>query len=161
MDVRHTYRELKSIINRPVRLILIKYVEDKTMMEIKARELQKNERTNLLARVSRLYLIYTHGIYHCDAAPRNIFICCDDFGSKHLRIVVIDFNIAVIRRCIDSRRRGGPERTSPVDFFWYAEAEFSNAGWFPIERVEQRKWLLQQWGDSRKYGPSINQLDDI
>ncbi|KAJ9152256.1 hypothetical protein NKR19_g4617 [Coniochaeta hoffmannii] len=147
---------------RPVRMILIEYVNGKTMLEINVARTPVEHRLSVLTRAmeaeSRLSFI---GLDHNDVTQRNILVCGYESTSQPpTRVCLFDFNIAVVRqRSKDVVEKGiVPEKTklpvSPVDLWWHAGVfEFGN--WLPEDWVDQskewRRWMFQQYAGSTDF----------
>jgi tRNA A-37 threonylcarbamoyl transferase component Bud32 len=111
-----------------IRLILIEYVQGRTMVQIDPQKLDEKERDHLLIKAAEAELeIYAHGVYHRDFALRNVILCGDDLFSDNVRLVLIDFNIAHIIRYSTRKPSKFPSglTISPIDFFQSTMSEFA------------------------------------
>lgn len=84
---------------RMVRMILMQHVEGTLMGDVDAEDLSKKAHNTILRKAIEAESIIFHaGVAHNDIRPHNIIILGSDFTNKRtLRVVIIDFNIAVVR----------------------------------------------------------------
>ncbi|KAF2006014.1 hypothetical protein P154DRAFT_482759, partial [Amniculicola lignicola CBS 123094] len=89
-------------ILRPVRLILLEYVEGISMLSLDPQTMSKVARQNILRKVfeAESDLLLFKGVRHDDIACRNIIICGTNFEDPNLRVCIIDFNLSKILRIL-------------------------------------------------------------
>jgi hypothetical protein len=157
---------------RPVRMILIEYVDGKTMLEINVARTPVEHRLNVLTRAMEAESVLRHvGLEHNDVTQRNILVCgYDSLTTAPTRVCLFDFNIAVIAdRSRDVVENGlVPEKTrrpvSPIDLWWHAGVlEFGT--WLPEHWEDQpkewRRWVYEKYSNSEIFEPPLQrQLDD-
>jgi len=89
----------KLCSKRSVRLVLMEYLNGRSMLDIDPTKLSEHERLNILFKaIEAEHTLWLHGITHCDFYPRNIMICGEPFGSPDIRICIIDFNQTRVAR---------------------------------------------------------------
>jgi hypothetical protein len=146
-----------TIQRRPVRMILIEYIDGESMREAILRAIPseptltvldysllppEEERLNLLARAieAETAIMWYAGVRHGDLAPRNIMISRPVHVDAPVRVVLIDFNVAHVLKLSESGRRAlalqepGSLPPSPIQRYWPG-SDFTRGckfdGWIP------------------------------
>lgn len=120
------------------------------------------ERLDVLARIIEAEIALNHaGIAQRDLAPRNVLI-----SRSPMRVVLIDFNFALVYQHFESGRKYLASRdpnalpTSPVERYWtdsMFRGEFEE--WIPQswlldeDNSKMWEWLCTRWGGSTKFAP--------
>lgn len=113
---------------RHVRMILLEKTEGHTMTHVKPSSYSASARMDAVARTMEAFTRIAHaGVYHRDVYERN-FMLCDGVADNQEkiidRIVVIDFNFAVVERLDDFEEDWGlrlgkpPKPRNPIDRWW-------------------------------------------
>lgn len=139
-----------KVTTRPVRLILMEFVDGVTMLDLDPHLLAEEQKTNIMVKaVEANNTLHHHGVIHADFCPRNVICSGGDLGSASLRVVLIDFNRSRIRRLIDLSQNPSSLPLSPiVRYKGGGLHEFTCCGWVPFPADE---WLWSHWGDSPLY----------
>ena len=141
-----------GIIKRPVRLILMEWIEGVSMLKLQADQLSEEQKSNIMVKaIEAEVAVNHHGVEQGDFAPRNVLCSGNDLGSATLRVVLIDFNRSIILRLVKLRHTPSKLPISPIVQFWAGDPEF-NVEWLPYPPEE---WLWKHWGDSPSYQPVI------
>lgn len=121
-----------GIRKRPVRLVLIEFIEGLTMFQLKPDQLSEEERSNIMVKVIEAEVaVAHHGVVQADFAPRNFLCSGNVLKSPNLRVVLFDFDRSTILR-LGGLRRPDPEKLpiSPIVRNWGGAHEFS-VDWLP------------------------------
>jgi hypothetical protein len=143
---------------RPVRLILMEFINGVCMHDLNPDKLTEEQRANIMVKaIDAERAISFHGVWHKDFFPRNIICSGNDFGSAELRVTIIDFNVSVVRRLASSRfpKRFSHIPVSPIKRWWGQLGDFSVSGWIPNCPDEAGEWLWKHWGGSPLYLPVV------
>ncbi|ERF74998.1 hypothetical protein EPUS_08043 [Endocarpon pusillum Z07020] len=131
---------------RPVRLILMEFIEGVTMFELDPDKLSEQQSTNIMVKAIDGYAaLQHHGVNHGDFSPRNVLCSGNDLGSVTLRVVLFDFNNSIVLRLANLRRTPPKLPVSPIVGYWRGGPPEFSPGWIPYPPGE---WLWKQWGDS-------------
>lgn len=156
---------------RDVRLILMEHIKGDTMSEVDPLLYSEEVRLGVMAEVLEAYSHITFaGVSHGDIAQRNVMICRGEAAETIVRVVLIDFNYAVVSRLdnfelLYSRRpKGGDRPDNPINQWWGTGGLYSKFGdWFPASWKSQRRplreWLYERWGRSEEFSPCKQPLD--
>lgn len=156
---------------REVRLILMEHIKGDTMSEIDPRVHPEESRLGAMAQVLEAYSRITFaGVSHGDIAQRNVMVCRGGADNTIDRVVLIDFNYAVVTRLDNfellygSRPKGAEKPENPINQWWGTGGLYSKFGdWFPASWNKQRKplreWLFERWGKSEEFLPPNDPLD--
>lgn len=149
---------------RDVRLILMEYIEGDTMSEIDPLIYPEGARLGAIARVMEAFSRITFaGVLHGDIAQRNVMVCRGAAGNTIDRVVLIDFNYAVVTRLdnfellYDYRPKPAEKPANPMSL-WDSGSLYSTFGdWFPASwkmmPTPLCEWLFQLWGKSEEFLP--------
>ncbi|KAF2763306.1 hypothetical protein EJ05DRAFT_33688 [Pseudovirgaria hyperparasitica] len=131
-------------VQRPVRLILMEYIQGVSLHELLPTELSNEQRSNIMVKVIELEAMIEHrgGVSQKDIAPRNFICTGHDYVDPNLRIVLIDFNVSVVRRLALP--------VSPI-YRWTANAGDFAYDWLPRARNDRRAWLLDHFKGSHLF----------
>jgi serine/threonine protein kinase len=137
---------------RPVRLILMEFIDGVCMEDLDLTGFTKNERSKIMVKTMEAEVaIFFHGVVHRDFAPRNVVIR-GNIRSTDLQVVILDFSLAVVIRLaypIDRRVYKLPP--SPI-LRW--SRQFPDFGdWVPPTRETLDEWLWKHWQGSPLYRP--------
>lgn len=152
---------------RDVRMILMERVNGGTMSDMDPPPYPEEVRLEALAQTLEAFnRIHCAGVIHRDIAQRNVMICDGKTASTIERVVIIDFNFAVVSRLAEwvgpsggSRRQRLPEKPrNPIDDWWDCGGLYSEFGdWLPAswDRLYKpmREWLYARWGKSNEFLP--------
>lgn len=178
---------------RPVRMILMEHIRGPCMKHMDPEKLSQEQKLEIVARVFEANSrITSAGVQQNDNEERNVVVQVGDVegGLKSAieRVVVLDFNIAVIPRLSKATvphsfelpeddsdvEQDEPEEytstlpESPVDFGWGAWAIFED--WLPDDWMDPSKdramrlyrtWLLETWGNSEQFARPERCFQDI
>lgn len=156
---------------RDVRLILMEHIKGDTMSEIDAFIYPERARLGAMAQVLEAYSRITFaGVSHGDIAQRNVMVCRGEADDTINRVVLIDFNYAVVTRLDNfellygSRPKGAEKPENPINHWWGTGGLYSKFGdWFPASWKKQRRplreWLFECWGESQDFLPPNEPLD--
>lgn len=149
---------------RDVRMILMELIRGGTMSDMDPPPYSEEVRLEVLARTLEAFnRIHAAGVIHRDIAQRNVMICDGQTATGIDRIVIIDFNFAVVTRLAEwSRRHKGqslPEKPrNPIDDWWDCGGLYDGFGdWLPAswDRLYKplQEWLYARWGNSNEFLP--------
>lgn len=164
---------------RDVRLILMERIQGRTMSDIDPSTYPPQVRLGALKQLLEMVSYITFaGVSHGDFAQRNIVICDGETPNTIGRIVLIDFNFAVVTRLDDFELQFGsleeiygPGRTrrydkpnNPLEDWWGADGIYMTFGdWLPESWDQMRRpveeWLREQWEDSDEFCPYKKPLE--
>lgn len=156
---------------RPVRLILMERIKGGTMSEMDPGVYPEDVRLGVLAQMLEAYSRITFaGVRHGDVAQRNVMVCDGEAAKTIDRVVLIDFNYAVVSRLDNfellygERPLGADKPANPIDQWWATGGLYSKFGdWFPARWKSQRRplreWLYERWGKSQEFSPHKEPLD--
>ena len=134
--------EGSNCTTRPVRLVLMEYLDGVCMKDLDPTQLTEEERLNIMFKVIEAEnTLYHHGISHTDVYPRNVMILSPphSLSSPDLRVCLIDFNMSTLAR-LESRIYEGDNKIpknryrlplSPIFRWWGSMDEFQQYGWLP------------------------------
>jgi serine/threonine protein kinase len=141
-----------GIIERPVRLILMEFIEGITMLKLDPDQLSEEQKANIMVKAIEAEVALSHhGVVQGDFAPRNVLCSGNDLKSAKLRVVLIDFNASRILRLVGVPPNPSKLPISPIVRYWAGAYQF-DAAWLPHPPGE---WLWKHWGDSPFYQPVI------
>lgn len=120
---------------RPIRLILIKHLRGSNLKGLRIRNsadfqadrtafhLPKEYRLEVLARAIDAYVHALHcGVKQNDFADRNVVLCSEDTsitthmtGTDIPRVVLVDYDVAIVYSCILGGRRAEESSALPVN----------------------------------------------
>ncbi|KAN0073259.1 hypothetical protein V8E54_008479 [Elaphomyces granulatus] len=138
---------------RPVRLILMEFIDGVCMQDLNPNDLTEEERSNVMVKaVDAESTIAFHGVQHRDFVPRNVICSGNDLLSADLRVSIIDFNVSVVTRLAYSWTPSDNAQlpASPINRWEFHPLLFGD--WIPDERNE---WLWKHWEGSPLYRPVI------
>lgn len=151
---------------RNIRLILMERIKGDTMSEMDPPPYTEDVRLEALAQTLEAFnRIHAAGVIHRDVAQRNVMICNGTEAGTFSRVVIIDFNFAVVIRLAkwerSSKRQGHglPEKPrNPIDDWWDCGGLYSDfAEWLPASWDQMykpmREWLYARWGKSSEFRP--------
>jgi len=141
---------------RPVRLILMEFVDGVCMQDLDANEFTEEERSNIMVKaIDAERAIAFRGVHHRDFAPRNILCSGNDLRSTDLRVTIIDFNVSVVTRLAYSQTPSDSARlpTSPIKRWQHSPLDFE--GWVPSKPDKKKEWLWKHWAGSPLYRPVV------
>lgn len=149
---------------RHVRMILMEQIQGNTMSELSPPPYPEDICLEALAQTLETFnRLHAAGVIHRDIAQRNVMICDGGTTAKINRVVIIDFNFAVVSRLAEwnkrSRRQPLPEKPrNPIDDWWDCGALYDEFGdWLPVswDRLYKplREWLYARWGKSTEFLP--------
>lgn len=149
---------------RDVRMILMERIQGNTMSEMDPPPYAEDVCLEALAQTLETFnRLHAAGVIHRDIAQRNVMICDGGKAAKIERIVIIDFNFAVVSRLAEwnkrRRRQPPPEKPrNPIDDWWDCGALYDGFGeWLPAswDRLYKplREWLYARWGKSTEFLP--------
>ncbi|KAJ4420823.1 hypothetical protein N0V82_004118 [Gnomoniopsis sp. IMI 355080] len=156
---------------RDVRLILMEHIKGDTMSEVDPLLYPEEVRLSVMAQMLEAYSQITFaGVSHGDIAQRNVMLCRGEVAKTIERVVLIDFNYAVVSRLdnfellYSHRPKGGDKPDNPISQWWGAGGLYSKFGdWFPARWKSQRRplreWLYERWGRSEEFLPYKQPLD--
>jgi serine/threonine protein kinase len=140
---------------RPVRLILIEYLQGTSLLELKPTLFSEQDRINIVARAMEASVAILHeGVHHRDFSPRNVMYCKLTDGKSiksEPRIVIIDFGLSVVDRLASGTRHKDLFNlpTSPLTCYSGDTVDFSDLGWLPTSK----DWMWARWDGSSQYKP--------
>lgn len=156
---------------RDIRLILMERIKGGTMSELDPRAYPEKVRLAVLAQILEAFGRITFaGVRHGDLAQRNIMLCDGEAAKTVDRVVLIDFNFAVVSRLDDFEilygdRPEDPDRPdNPINQWWgcgsfyYLFGDWSPESW-KLHYRPLREWLYEQWGKSEEFTPHKEPLD--
>ena len=141
---------------RPVRLILMEFIDGVCMQDLDPNDFTEEERSNITVKaMDAERAIAFHGVLHMDFALRNIVCSGNDLRSSDLRVAIIDFNVAIVTRLDPRWPRNDPNQLpySPIrrwDRHWPHLGE-----WVPPTREKLNEWLWKHWAGSPLYQPVV------
>lgn len=156
---------------RDVRLILMEHIKGDTMSEMEPLVYPEEFRLGAMAQVLEAYSRITFaGVSHGDIAQRNVMVCRGGADNVIHKIVLIDFNYAVVTRLDNfellygSRPKGSEKPENPINQWWGTGGLYSKFGdWFPASWNKQRRplrqWLFERWAKSQEFLPPNEPLD--
>lgn len=150
--------------SRDVRMILMERIQGNTMSEMTPPPYPEDVCLKALAQTLETFnQLHAAGVIHRDIAQRNVMICDGGTAVKIERVVIIDFNFAVVSRLAEwnnrRRRQPIPEKPrNPIDDWWDCGALYDGFGeWLPAswDRLYKplREWLYARWGKSPEFLP--------
>ncbi|KAH8742735.1 hypothetical protein F5883DRAFT_595330 [Diaporthe sp. PMI_573] len=173
---------------RPVRLVLIEHLQGSNLKGLQiqniahirasrdAFHLPEEYRLEVLAHAMDAYVRILHcGVDQNDFADRNVLICSKDTGittdttnSGIPRVVLVDYNTAIVSSCtLDGRRaeESSALPVNPMQWFWKQAIGGDFLGWVPPEweavRKPMQEWLVQRFGSEEQralYEPVTEEL---
>ena len=138
---------------RPVRLILMEFIDGVCMQDLDPNDFTEEERSNIMVKpIAAESAIAFRGVQHKDLAPRNV-LCSGNLKSTDLRVVIIDFNVSVVTRLAHSQTPSDSHQlpASPIRRWRHQRPEFGE--WLPPTREKFNKWLWKHWAGSPLYRP--------
>jgi hypothetical protein len=141
------------LVIRTVHMILIEYLAGLCMNNLLPSCLTAEMRLNIMTRVveADIELVY-HGVRQGDLAPRNVMLL-EDPQEKDFRLVIIDFNHAVVSRLEGEHvmKHDLPKPLSPVRWHRYHGHldAFADARWLPGRQYQ--RWLEAVFAGSDRY----------
>lgn len=150
---------------RDIRMILMERIKGHTMLDIQPAHFPEAVRLETLAKIMEaLRRISFAGVRHRDISQRNIMLCDDESTRTIDRIVIIDFNYALVERLDNFIQRYGtrPDKgdkpENPVQTWWDGGFLYGGFGaWFPVGWEYRLKplqeWLHGRWGKSPDFKP--------
>jgi hypothetical protein len=145
---------------RPVRLILMEFVDGICMQDLDANEFTEEERSNIMVKaIDAERAIAFHGVHHKDFAPRNVLCSGNDLRSTDLRVTIIDFNVSLVTRLAYPRIPSNSTRlpASPIKRWQHYPLGFE--GWVPSKPDEKKEWLWKHWAGSPLYQPVVHEKE--
>lgn len=145
---------------RPVRLILMEFVDGICMQDLDANEFTEEERSNIMVKaIDAERAIAFHGVHHKDFAPRNVLCSGNDLRSTDLRVTIIDFNVSIVTRLAYPRIPSNSVRlpASPIKRWQHYPLGFE--GWVPSKPDEKKEWLWKHWAGSPLYQPVVHEKE--
>lgn len=150
---------------RDVRMILMEKIKGHTMVDMKPDPFPDAVRLETIAHIMEgINRITFAGVRHGDISQRNIMLCDDEAAKTIDRVVIIDFNFAVVSRLDDFELRYGtrfslgdkPE--NPINSWWDGGFFYGGFGeWFPTSWEYSLKplqqWMHERWRDSKEFKP--------
>ncbi|KAH6621881.1 hypothetical protein C7974DRAFT_414564 [Boeremia exigua] len=142
---------------REVRLILLEHITGTAMLNIKPKNLGKEEKEAVMRKVIEAETdLRIAGLEHDDFEPRNIMLSTFtkssantphhvSFDSLDLRVCVIDYGRSFVRV--------GPTYRNPL-FRWAGDDIYSMYGWLP-RRKEATDWMWKVWGNGGQDGKYV------
>lgn len=159
-------------ITRDVRMILMERIKGRDMASVeKPLEAYPEDGVRLEAiakAIEGILRVHLAGVDHGDFEQRNVMVCDGDGKDKISRVVIIDFNFAVVRRLDEDahwRRKDKAQEKpkNPIDVWWKSPLHFMFGDWLPASWGEldkpKREWLFKRWGDSKDFAPYEEPLD--
>lgn len=173
---------------RPVRLVLIEHLHGSNLKGLQiqngvhirtsrdAFHLPEEYRLEVLAQAMDAYVRALHcGVDQNDFADRNILICSkntsiatDTVNTAIPRVVLIDYNTAIVSSwTLDGRRaeESSALPVNPMKWFWEQAIGGDFRGWVPPEwdavRKPMQEWLVQRFGSEEQralYAPVTEEL---
>jgi hypothetical protein len=143
---------------RPVRLILMEFINGVRMLDLDPEKLTEEQRANIMVKaIDAERAISFHGVSHRDFSPRNIICSGNGLGGAELRVAIIDFNVSVVRRLASFPipKKSSHLPVSPIKCWWSLLGEFAEHGWVPDPVDEMGEWLWKHWGGSPLYQPVV------
>jgi RIO1 family len=139
-----------GITQRPVRLVLMEFVEGITMLRLNVEQLSEEQRSNIMVKaIEAEVALFHHGVVQGDFASRNVLCSGDDLKSATLRVALIDFNTSKIQRLAGFPPNPSKLPFSPIVRFRGGAYQFDTL-WLPRPPGE---WLWKHFGDSPFYQP--------
>jgi serine/threonine protein kinase len=156
---------VSKIKTRPIRMILIEYVQGHCMVAVDPYSIPESTRTLILKQCIDAEILLNHaGVNHGDLSPRNIIVLGLGPDSSDIRVKIIDFDIALVlnhpnvsyRAYHESRKQKWSQQwsdklTSPIVRFFRNLAAFSCEGWCPNEDGGSDQWLWQNYAEDDRY----------
>lgn len=166
---------------RNVRVILMEKIEGRAMSNIDPAEYSAETRLVILKQILEAGShIHFAGVLHGDFEQRNIMICEDVAAKTIAKVVVLDFNFAMVYRLSkwhvdvywtkeeleDNPWLREPVETKPpnpmcqwwdVDYLYGFFGEWLPESW-ELSRRRAQEWLHEQWGQSDEFRPSKKSL---
>jgi hypothetical protein len=139
---------------RPVRLILMEFIDGVCMQDLDPDDFTEEERSNIMVKaIAAESVIAFHGVQHKDFAPRNV-LCSSNLRSTDLRVAIIDFNVSVVTRLAYCRTLSNSHKlpVSPIRRWRHQRPEFGGE-WLPHTREKFNEWLWKYWAGSPLYRP--------
>jgi hypothetical protein len=173
---------------RPVCLVLIEHLQGSNLKGLQiqnsahirasrdAFHLPEEYRLEVLAHAMDAYVRILHcGVDQNDFADRNVLICpkdtsitTDTTNSGIPRVVLVDYNTAIVSSCTLDGRRAEESLALPVNpmqWFWKQAIGGDFLGWVPPEweavRKPMQEWLVQRFGSEEQralYEPVTEEL---
>ena len=145
---------------RPVRLILMEFVDGVCMQDLDANELTEEERSDIMVKaIDAETAIAFRGVHHRDFAPRNVLCTGDGLWSTDLRVTIIDFNVSVVTRLAYSWTPSDSAQlpASPIERWQHQPLGFE--GWVPSKPDKKKEWLWKHWAGSPLYQPVVHKKE--
>ncbi|KAH9987337.1 hypothetical protein F4779DRAFT_285812 [Xylariaceae sp. FL0662B] len=148
---------------RDVRMILIERTEGRSMLDVRPDPFPDAVRLETVARIMEAFSRITYaGVRHGDISQRNIMLCDGDAPNTIGRVVIIDFNFAVVERLDDfelefgTRLEKADKPQNPADDCWDGGFLYGGFGeWFPRSWEYRPRplqdWLNERWGKSQDF----------
>lgn len=148
---------------RDVRMILLEKIPGHTMLDVDPSLYSESARMDAVARIMEALARISHaGVYHHDVYQRNFMLCEGAVIDKERtigRVVILDFNIALVARLDDFEAEWGPRREkppkpcNPIDRWWDGGGMVNIFdGWLPESWERQllplRQWVFDRWAES-------------
>lgn len=173
---------------RPVRLVLIEHLQGSNLRGLRIRNsnpfwdirdafhLPEEYRLEVLARAMDAYMRALHcGVEQNDFADRNVVLCSKDTsittdmtGTDIPRVVLVDYNVAIVYSCtLDGRsaEESSALPVNPMQWFWKYAIGGDFVGWVPPEwegvQKPMQEWLVQRFGSEEQralYEPVTEEL---
>lgn len=146
-------------------MILMEPIKGRVMTEVKPHGYPEAVRLDALVKIMEaLVRVSFGGVNHGDISQRNIMLCDDDAAETVERVVIVDFNFAVVRRLDNFEEEFGCPRTevdnpgkprNPIDDWWDGGLYGGFLEW-PPARWEFRlrpmqEWMYERWSESPEY----------
>jgi hypothetical protein len=141
-------------MKRPVRLILMEFINGVCMEDLDPNDFTEEERSNIMVKaIAAESAIAFRGVQHKDFAPRNV-LCSGNLKSTDLRVAIVDFNVSVVTRLAYGTTPSDSHQlpASPIRR-WRRQSPGFGGEWLPPTREKLNEWLWKHWAGSPLYRP--------
>lgn len=164
IDTAITQNGRTTTYTRPVRMILIEYLEGLCMEATNAHKLSEHALRVILKQCLDAQMRILHaGVNHGDFYPRNIMILGIDFSTPDVQVKLIDFDVSEVynhpnyadQEFVRFRKKftekWSPRVASPIKRFFGHMMDFSCNGWCPGGFDGAENWLWQNYCNDDRY----------
>jgi len=138
---------------RPVRLILMEFIDGACMEHLYPTGFTEDERSNIMVKAMDAEIaIFFHGVQQRNFAPRNV-VLRGNIRSTDLQVVILDFSASVVTRLGYplNPRNFNKLPPSPIKRWSSVFPDFGD--WVPPTREKFNEWLWKHWQASPLYRP--------
>lgn len=93
----------------------MEFIHGVTMRHLNPKLLSEKQKSNIMVKVAEAEVaIHHHGVDHDDLFPQNIICGRGDLARADSRVVLIDFNVSVVRRLANLKQDPSELPVSPI-----------------------------------------------